>query len=102
VDVVDREKEILVRAELPGVKKDDIDITIEDQNVSIKASTSHEEKEEDGDYYRNEISQGEYRRNFTLPTKVDSDKATTTFKDGVMEMTLPKSEPSKRRKIKVK
>lgn len=101
VDVIDREKEIFVRAELPGVEKDDIDITIDDQQVTIKASTSHEEKEEEGEYYRHEISRGEYRRNFVLPTKVNSDKAKTTFKDGVMKLTLPKSEPSKRKKIKV-
>lgn len=101
VDVVDREKEILVRAELPGVKKDDIDITVDDQQVTIKATTSHEEKEEEGEYYRHEISRGEYHRSFALPTKVNIDKVKTTFKDGVMELTLPKTEPSKRRKIKV-
>ncbi len=78
--IVNREKEILVRTEL----------------------SSYEEKEEYGDYYRNEISRDEFRRSFTLPTKVDSYKAITTFQDGVMEMILPKSEVSKRSKIKVK
>ena len=101
-DIIDREKEVLVRAELPGVNKDDIDITVEGQRITIKASTRVEDKKEDGDYFRHEISSGDYRRSFVLPTKVESDKAKTTFKDGVMELTLPKSEPSNRQKIKVK
>ncbi len=101
-DIIDREKEILVRAELPGVEKDDIDITVDGQRITIKASARYEEKEEEGDYFRHEINSGDYRRNFVLPTKVNSDKAITTFKDGIMELILPKSEPSKRQKIKVK
>lgn len=101
VDVVDREKEILVRAELPGVEKDNIDISLDGQQITIKASSQQEEEKEDGDYYHHEINRGEFRRSFALPAKVDGDKAKSTFKDGVIEMILPKSEPSKRRKIKV-
>lgn len=102
VDVVDREAEILVRAELPGVDKQDIEVSMTDNTVTIKGSTRHEEKEEKGDYYRCEISRGSFSRTVALPGDVDNTKATATFKDGILELTLPKVEKSKRRTIAVK
>lgn len=101
VDVIDKDKELLVRAELPGVSKDNIDITLSDQYLTIKAHTEHEEKEAKDEYYRHEISKGEFQRTLLLPEKVNEDKARATFKDGVMELVLPKSEATKRRSIKV-
>lgn len=67
----------------------------------IKGNTSHEEKEERDDYYRREISRGSFTRTLALPGDVDSSKAAAKFKDGVLELTLPKVETSKRRTIKV-
>lgn len=101
VDVVDRDNEILVRAEIPGVKKEDLEVSMTDNTVTIKGSTSHEEKEEKGDYYRHEISKGSFTRTVALPGDVDSDKCKTSFKDGVLELTVPKVEKAKRRTIKV-
>ncbi|UCE88831.1 MAG: Hsp20/alpha crystallin family protein [Pseudomonadota bacterium] len=101
VDVVDREAEILVRAELPGVDKKDLDISLTDNTVTIKASSAREEKEEKGNYYRCEISRGAFARTVALPSDVDTDSAKASFKDGVLELTLPKVERSRRRKIKV-
>jgi HSP20 family protein len=101
VDVVDRDNEILIRAEVPGVKKEDLDVSMTDNTVTIKGSTSHEEKEEKGDYYRHEISKGSFSRTVALPGDVDSDKCKTRFKDGVLELTVPKVEKAKRRTIKV-
>lgn len=101
VDVVDRDNEILIRAEVPGVKKEDLDVTMTDDAVTIKGSTSHEEKEEKGDYYRHEISKGSFSRTVALPSGVNSDKAKTKFKDGVLELTVPKVEKAKRKTIKV-
>ena len=101
VDVVDRDDEVIVKAELPGVDKKDLDITVTDNTVSIKGSTSHEEKEEKGDYYRCEISRGVFSRVVALPADVDAEKASSKFKDGVLELTLPKVKAAKRRTIKV-
>ena len=101
VDVVDRESDILVRAELPGVDKKDLDVTVSDNNVTIKGSTKQEIKQEEGDYYRCEISQGAFARTIALPCAVSSDKGKANFKDGMLELVLPKIEPAKRRSIKV-
>jgi HSP20 family protein len=101
VDVVDRDGEVVVKAELPGVDKKDLDITVTDNTVTIKGSTSHEEKEEKGDYYRCEISRGSFSRMVALPADVDSAKAKSKFKDGVLELTLPKLKKSKRHSIKI-
>ena len=101
VDVIDRDDEIFVRAELPGVDKKDIDISMTDYTLTIKGETKKQEKEEKGDYYRCETSQGSYIRTLSLPAEVNSDKAKSSFKDGVLELTLPKMERAKRRTIKV-
>ena len=94
VDLIDRDDEIVVKAELPGVDKKDLDVSVTKNTVSIKGSTSHEEKEEKGDYYRSEISRGEYARMLTLPAEVDEDKVKATFKDGILVLKLPKLEQS--------
>lgn len=101
VDVVDRETEVVVRAELPGVDKKDLDVTVTGNSVAIRGSTSHEEREEKGDYYRCEISRGAFSRVVPLPADVDPDKAKSSFDNGVLELTLPKEKAAKRRTIKV-
>lgn len=101
VDVVDRDEDVLIRAELPGVKKEDLDISMADDRVTIQAKTSHEEAEEKGSYYRKELSRGMFSRTVVLPCAVQGDKSKATFSDGVMELVLPKVEPTKRRRIKV-
>ena len=101
VDLLDREYEVVVRAELPGVNKDDVDITVSEYSVTLKATVKHEEKEEEGEYYRHEMSSGEYQRTLALPSAVDEEKAHATFKDGVLELTLPKLEKTHRRTVKV-
>ena len=101
VDVIDREDEVIVRAELPGVDKKDLDVSVGDNAVTIKAATKREEKEERGDYYRCEISQGAFGRTVALPAEVEASKAKATFKDGLLKLSLPKLEKSKRRTITV-
>lgn len=101
VDVIDREAEILIRAEIAGVDKKDLDVSVTSDSVTIKGSTRQESKEEKGDYYRCEIAQGAFARTVPLPCSVAGDKAKATFKDGLLELTLPKLEPAKRRSIKV-
>lgn len=101
VDVVDRDNEIVVRAELPGVDKKDVDISLANNTVTIKASSKREEKEEKGDYYRCEISQGAFSRTLALPADVDTDKAKANFKDGMLELVLPKLKGAQKRSIKI-
>ena len=101
VDVIDRDNEIIVKAEVPGVDKKDLDISVTDNSVSIKGSTRHEEKEEKGDYYHCEISSGSFSRMVRLPADVDAEKARSKFKDGVLELTLPKMKKATRHTIKV-
>ncbi len=101
VDVIDREAEIVIRGELPGVAKDDLEVSMTDDAVTIRASTRHEEKEEKGEYRRRELSRGEFQRVEALPASVKGAEAKATFKDGILELVLPKVEPAKRRTIKV-
>ena len=101
VDIVDHDEEIVVKAELPGVDKKDLDVSVTENTVTIKGSTSQEEKQEKGDYFRSEISRGSYARTLTLPSEVAADKAKAKFKDGVLELTLPKLKKAKRHSIKV-
>ncbi len=101
VNVIDRDKEIIVKAELPGVEKDDLDISLTQNTVTIKGTTSHEEKEEKGDYYRCEMTSGSYARTLSLPADVDDSKAKAKFKNGVLKLTLPKIKSSNRTTIKV-
>jgi HSP20 family protein len=101
VDVLDRENEFVVRAELPGVRKDDLEVTVTDHTVALKAHTEHEEKEEEGEYVRREMSYGRYQRTLELPQTVDEAKAKATFTDGVLELTLPKLEKTPQRTVRV-
>ena len=101
VDVINRDEEVLVRAELPGVDKNDLDVSMTDNTVTIKGSTRTEEKEEKGNYFRREVSSGTYSRTVALPAEVDGAKAKASFKDGMLELTLPKLEKAKRHTIKV-
>lgn len=101
VDVIDREAEVIIRAELPGVKKDDLDVSLSDNSVTIRGKTKHEETEEKGEYYRREMSYGEFSRTVGLPSEVDRAKAKAKFKDGVLELTLPKAEAAKRNSISI-
>lgn len=101
VDVVDREDEVVVKAEVPGVAREDLDVSVSDDSVTIKGVTSHEEKEEKGDYYRCEISRGSFSRTVALPATVDGARAKAEFRDGVLELTLPKVTKATRHSIKV-
>lgn len=101
VDIIDRDNEIIVKAELPGVEKEDLDISLSDQSITIKGTTKAEEKEEKGDYYRCEISQGSFSRTLSLPAEVDTENAKASFDKGVLELSVPKIKRAKRRSVKV-
>lgn len=102
VDVLDHDNEIEVQAALPGVKKEDLEVSINNQTITIRSSTKEEKKEgEKGKYFRREISHGEFQRTLSLPNNVDGDKAKASFKDGILKVTIPKTEKSKRKSIEI-
>jgi HSP20 family protein len=99
VDVIERDEEVLVRAELPGVEKKDIDVSVTDSSLTI--STTPRVEEEEGEYYCCEIGAAPFTRTVRLPVEVDSDKAKASFRDGLLELRLPKTEHARRRAISV-
>jgi HSP20 family protein len=101
MDVINRDEEVLVRAEIPGVEKKDLDISVTDSSITIKGTVQREEKEEKGDYARCEIACGAFVRTLPLPAAVDGSKAKATFKDGMLELSLPKKESTKRHSVKL-
>jgi HSP20 family protein len=101
VDVIDRKDEIYVKAELPGVKKEQLQINLHDNILSIHAKVEKEEKQEEGKYHRREVMTGEFQRTLQLPAPVDDSKVKATFKDGVLELHLPKSPTYTPKSIKV-
>jgi HSP20 family protein len=101
VDIIDRDDHVLVRAEIPGVGKDDLNVSISDNVLIIKGDTRREEKKENGDYFRHEISRTSFARSVTLPDGIDASKVSAALTDGVLEVTVGKAETAKRRSVKV-
>ena len=101
MDVIDRDNEVVVRVELPGVDKKDLEVSISDNTLTVKGTTGKEFKEEKGDYYRSEIRKGLLARTIALPPGIDSSKVDAKFRDGLLELTIPKSADSKRKTIRV-
>ncbi|SFT75481.1 Hsp20/alpha crystallin family protein [Halomonas saccharevitans] len=102
VDVIDRDAEVVVRAEAPGFEREELDVSVTDGAVTIKGDHREESKQEEGEYFRSEISRGSFTRTVPLPGEVDTDKAEASFKNGVLELTLPKIKRANRRKVEVK
>jgi len=102
VDILDHDNDIEVQAALPGVKKEDLEVSVTNQTITIRSCTKEEKKtEEKGKYFRREISRGEFQRTLSLPDNVDGEKAKASFKDGILKVTVPKTEKSKRKSIEI-
>ena len=101
VDVVDKGDYVLVRAEMPGVRKEDLEITIAGDRLTLVARREVEEKEEKDDFFRHEMAYGRMFRTLRLPVEVMGDKATAELKDGIVEIHLPKVEVTTPHKVKV-
>jgi HSP20 family protein len=101
VDIIDRNDALVVRAEIPGVDKDDLDITIAGDRLTLEAKRDHKEEEKKEDFFRTEIAYGRMFRVVNLPVAVDGDKAKAEMKDGIVEIWLPKVEVTEPHKVKV-
>ncbi len=101
VDIYKDGNNIVVKAELPGMTKKDLDVTLTEDTITISGEKKKEEKVEEKDYYRYERSEGSFCRTFRLPEEVQTDKAKAKFKDGVLEIRIPMTEEAKKREKKV-
>jgi HSP20 family protein len=101
VDVHEEANQFVVRADLPGVKPADIEVTAEKGVLSLRGARNFEQKNDDGHYSRVERVSGKFVRSFTLPENVQTDAIKAQFKDGVLELTIPKVAKAEPRKIEV-
>ena len=102
VDIVEQKDQYTVKVELPGVSKEDVKITMEDNVLTIRGEKKEEKETKEGSHHRIERSYGAFQRSFALPTTVKTDKIEASFKDGVLNVELPKSEEAKPKQIDVK
>lgn len=102
VDIRETADEVVVEAELPGVRKEDIDVRIEDNTLFLRGERKEEHEERHGDFFRTERSFGTFQRAFTLPSPIDSQKVRAVFRNGMLTLHLPKSEQAKARQITIK
>jgi HSP20 family protein len=101
VDIHEEAKQFVVRADLPGVKPADIEITADKGVLSLRGARNFEQKADDGHYSRIERVTGKFVRTFTLPENVQTDAIKAQFKDGVLELTIPKVAKPEPRRIEV-
>ena len=101
VDTYEKEDAIVFKAELPGVKKEDVDIDINNNVLTIKGER-HYEDVKDEEYYRRERFHGKFQRAFTLPDNVDTSNIDASYNEGVLEVTVPKTEETQTKKIEIK
>jgi HSP20 family protein len=101
VEVSDTKDSVLVKAQVPGMSKDNIQVNITDDTLTLKGEMKEEEKKEDKNYYRQEFRYGAFTRTIPLPSPVQADKATAQLKDGVLEIRIPKSAQAKVKQIPV-
>ena len=101
VDMYEEGNELVLKADLPGMKKEDVDIHLSDNILTISGETKTEEKVEKGDYYAYERSQGSFYRRFEIPIDIDTEKTKARLENGVLEIRLPKTHEAESRNRKI-
>jgi HSP20 family protein len=101
LDVIDRDKELMIRGELPGVEKDDIKVTISGDRLMIEAEREFEEEDKHDRFYRHEVGFGKLMRTISLPVEVDAENVSAELKEGILEVKLPKVRAMDRHTVKV-
>ena len=101
VDLYEEDDTFVIKAELPGIKKDDIQVDLKDRVLTVSGERTHDNEVKEENYYRRERSYGKFQRAFTLPVEVDSEKIKAEFKDGVLQIEVPKPEDKKTRRVTV-
>ena len=101
VDIYETEKEIVLKADLPGVKLSDVDIRVENNTLTVRGERNFETEVKEDNYTRVERSYGAFSRSFALPSSVDADKISAGYENGVLQLTMPKREEARPKQIKV-
>ena len=102
IDMYEKNGDFVIRTELPGLKAEDIDISIDDNALTIKGEFERENQEQSDNMLFQELRYGKFQRTVNLPSQVDSDQVDATFEEGVLRLTLPKTEEAKPKQISVK
>jgi HSP20 family protein len=102
VDIAEHDDEYLVKVELPGVNKDEVKLTLENNILTIRGEKNQEKETKKENYHRVERNYGSFQRSFTLPAAVKADKIDASYKDGILTVSLPKAEEAKPKQIEVK
>jgi HSP20 family protein len=101
VDIYETENELVLKADLPDVELNDIDVRVENQTLTLKGERKFEREDSGKGYHRIERSYGSFVRSFTVPPQVETDKVAAEYRNGVLTVTLPKKEAAKSRQVKV-
>jgi HSP20 family protein len=101
LDVSTTNDELVIEAALPGVRPEDVDVTVEDGTLTIRGQMNTERSENQGDFLVREIRRGVFSRSLSLPTGLEPDKAQATFKDGMLTLRVPRAEQVKPRQIRI-
>lgn len=102
IDVVDRKDELVLRADLPGLTEKDIDITVQDSTLRLSGQRAEEKETKEEDYYCSERWTGSFSRMLTLPSGINADKISASFKNGVLEVHLPKTKQAEGKRVEIK
>ncbi|HKW96923.1 MAG TPA: Hsp20/alpha crystallin family protein [Bryobacteraceae bacterium] len=101
VDILETENELVLKADLPDVPLEDIDVQVENETLSIKGERKFEQNTEEKGYHRIERAYGSFTRSFSVPATVDTERVSADYKNGVLTVTLPKKEAAKPKQVKV-
>jgi HSP20 family protein len=101
VDVLEKEGQVVVRADLPGVKKEDVEVAVEGDLLTIRGSRHEQKETKEKDYYRSERSMGEFQRTIALPDGVTADSIKASYRDGVLEVIIPRPNAPADKRIQV-
>lgn len=100
VNVIDRDEEYIVEMAIPGIKKSDFEISIDNQILSISAENKVEKEEDNDNYTRREFGYSSFKRSFTMPKTVNTEKISATYNDGILRVELPKFDEAKKKPIR--
>ncbi len=101
IDVYEQDNNIMVKANLPGLRKEDINITATDDSISLSGESRREEEAKEGGFYRRERQMGKFFRTIPMPAEINPDQVKASFKDGVLEISAPKAAEEKAKEKKV-
>ena len=101
VNVYEKEDQIIVEAETPGMKKDDIEVSVQDHVLTLSGERKEEHETKEKNFYRHERSEGSFLRSISLPSSVEADSIEASYKNGVLSLKIPKAEEAKAKRVEI-